>query len=293
MSEPEEKNEPTMEEILASIRRIISEEEPAVGKAAAAPTTPPESAATKPAPAPAKAAVPPATPIAPAPAGAPSNGADNILDLTKMVAEDGSIVDLTAPPEVAAAEDTAGEAPAESAEPEGAGEPEAEPEAAPEEAQSEIEAGAEPVEEAPAPEAEPKAEPEAEPEPEAEAEAEPEAEAEAEAETEPEAEAEAVEKAPDDAATGQALAPAGDDSEYVSPETASVATSSLAAITKAAMANSQADAVAIGGGRTLEELVRQSLAPELKGWLDENLPELVERIVREEIRKMVRRAEDQ
>ena len=59
------------------------------------------------------------------------------------------------------------------------------------------------------------------------------------------------------------------------------------------MANRQDAAIAIGGGRTLEELVRTSLAPELKGWLDENLPDLVERIVREEIRKMVRRAEDQ
>ena len=55
----------------------------------------------------------------------------------------------------------------------------------------------------------------------------------------------------------------------------------------------EADEVAIGGGRTLEELVRTSLAPELKAWLDENLPDLVERIVREEVRKMVRRAEDQ
>jgi hypothetical protein len=94
-------------------------------------------------------------------------------------------------------------------------------------------------------------------------------------------------------ATGQELTAAGDDSEYVSAPTAAAATASLAAVTKAAMANRQGDAVAIGGGRTLEELVRQSLAPELKGWLDENLPDLVERIVREEIRKMVRRAEDQ
>ncbi|HEY9549974.1 MAG TPA: DUF2497 domain-containing protein, partial [Kiloniellaceae bacterium] len=68
---------------------------------------------------------------------------------------------------------------------------------------------------------------------------------------------------------------------------------SLAAVTKAAMANRGGGAMAIGGGRTLEELVRESLAPELKGWLDDNLPDLVERIVREEIRKMIRRAEDQ
>ena len=102
-----------------------------------------------------------------------------------------------------------------------------------------------------------------------------------------------LEPEPDPGPADQALAPLPDDSEYVSPETAAASTASLAAITKAAMANRAADAVAIGGGRTLEELVRESLAPELKAWLDENLPELVERIVREEIRKMVRRAEDQ
>jgi hypothetical protein len=35
------------------------------------------------------------------------------------------------------------------------------------------------------------------------------------------------------------------------------------------------------------------LTPELKAWLDANLAPLVEQIVREEIKKMVRRAEDQ
>ena len=44
--------------------------------------------------------------------------------------------------------------------------------------------------------------------------------------------------------------------------------------------------------RTLEEVVRDALMPELKSWLDRHLPGLVERIVREEIKKMVRRAED-
>ena len=48
----------------------------------------------------------------------------------------------------------------------------------------------------------------------------------------------------------------------------------------------------IGSGRTLEEVVREALAPELKAWLDANLADLVERIVREEVKKMVRRAED-
>ena len=95
------------------------------------------------------------------------------------------------------------------------------------------------------------------------------------------------------AAAALSTARAGAESECAPAATAAAATASLAAVTKAAMANRQGGAVAIGGGRTLEELVRESLAPELKGWLDANLPDLVERIVREEIRKMIRRAEDQ
>jgi len=38
--------------------------------------------------------------------------------------------------------------------------------------------------------------------------------------------------------------------------------------------------------RTLEDIARELLRPILKNWLDENLPELVERIVREEIGRL-------
>ena len=41
--------------------------------------------------------------------------------------------------------------------------------------------------------------------------------------------------------------------------------------------------------RTLEELVQEMLRPMLKAWLDENLPLLVERLVREEIERVTRR----
>lgn len=44
-----------------------------------------------------------------------------------------------------------------------------------------------------------------------------------------------------------------------------------------------------GGARTLEELVQDMLRPMLKGWLDENLPPLVEKLVREEIERVARR----
>jgi cell pole-organizing protein PopZ len=69
MSEPtKEGKEPSMEEILASIRRIISEEGDGQGQA-------------------------PARPAAAAPKAAAS-GDDGVVDLTQMVADDGSVVDV-------------------------------------------------------------------------------------------------------------------------------------------------------------------------------------------------------
>ncbi len=43
-----------------------------------------------------------------------------------------------------------------------------------------------------------------------------------------------------------------------------------------------------GNARTLEDLVQELLRPMLQGWLDENLPPLVERLVREEIERVAR-----
>jgi uncharacterized protein len=40
---------------------------------------------------------------------------------------------------------------------------------------------------------------------------------------------------------------------------------------------------------TVEEVVRDALRPTLKSWLDENLPDLVERIVQAEIERVIRR----
>lgn len=44
--------------------------------------------------------------------------------------------------------------------------------------------------------------------------------------------------------------------------------------------------------RTLEEMVRELVRPHLKEWLDAHLPRLVERLVREEINRLVREAQD-
>ncbi len=44
-----------------------------------------------------------------------------------------------------------------------------------------------------------------------------------------------------------------------------------------------------GDAKTIEELVQEMLRPMLKMWLDDNLPSLVERLVREEIERVARR----
>jgi cell pole-organizing protein PopZ len=52
--------------------------------------------------------------------------------------------------------------------------------------------------------------------------------------------------------------------------------------------NSLAQTVLVQNARTLEDLVREMLRPMLKTWLDENLPGLVERLVRSEIERVSR-----
>jgi cell pole-organizing protein PopZ len=46
--------------------------------------------------------------------------------------------------------------------------------------------------------------------------------------------------------------------------------------------------VLVQNARTLEDLVREMLRPMLKSWLDDNLPSMVERIVRAEIERVSR-----
>ena len=82
-----------------------------------------------------------------------------------------------------------------------------------------------------------------------------------------------------------------EDGSLVSPSTKDAATASLAQVISAAAAPEK-DSGTAGGQRGLEDVVRDALLPELRSWLDQNLGVLVERIVREEIKKMVRRVED-
>jgi cell pole-organizing protein PopZ len=52
--------------------------------------------------------------------------------------------------------------------------------------------------------------------------------------------------------------------------------------------NTLAHTVLVQNARTLEDLVKEMLRPMLKSWLDDNLPGLVERIVRAEIERVSR-----
>ena len=52
--------------------------------------------------------------------------------------------------------------------------------------------------------------------------------------------------------------------------------------------NTLAQTVLVQNGRTLEDLVREMLRPMLKIWLDDNLPSMVERLVRAEIERVSR-----
>ena len=52
--------------------------------------------------------------------------------------------------------------------------------------------------------------------------------------------------------------------------------------------NALAQTVLVQNARTLEDLVREMLRPLLKSWLDDNLPGMVERIVKAEIERVSR-----
>jgi cell pole-organizing protein PopZ len=73
----------------------------------------------------------------------------------------------------------------------------------------------------------------------------------------------------------------------VAPAAAAAAASSVTSLVRTL---SERSARVYAGGPTIEEIVREELRPLLKTWLDENLPPLVERLVRAEIERVVGRA---
>ena len=213
MSEAKPQQEPSMEEILASIRRIISEDDAPEAEGAA----------------PAEAEVP----------------ADDVLELTEVADEEEAEAQAEAPAEEA-------EAPAE--EPEGPEEEPEGPEEEPEPAEEEEELSIDDVlnEEIPGDELELLDE--------------------------------------DEAPTEQPVpAPAApEDAGLLANETENAATGSFSTLVEAV------NQVHGGGtlGRTVEDLVKEVMRPMVKEWLDENLPSLTERLVRREVERLSRDAED-
>jgi len=69
----------------------------------------------------------------------------------------------------------------------------------------------------------------------------------------------------------------------LSPDAQATASAAFGALASTMLSHS-------GGARTLEQIVEDLLRPLLKAWLDDNLPPMVERMVREEIERVARRA---
>jgi uncharacterized protein len=63
---------------------------------------------------------------------------------------------------------------------------------------------------------------------------------------------------------------------------------SIRAISPVVKPGSLAHMVMTGDAATLEDMMREMLRPMLKSWLDDNLPSMVERLVRDEIERLKR-----
>ena len=74
----------------------------------------------------------------------------------------------------------------------------------------------------------------------------------------------------------------------VAPAAAAAAASSVSVLVRSLAAERSTQVYS--GGPTLEDIVRAELRPLLKQWLDENLPPMVERLVRSELERVVGRA---
>lgn len=255
MTQPAKVTEPSMEEILASIRRIIADDEakpppaeaakPAPAPAAPAPkpramndippskVAPAKPAAEKPAPPPA--AKPAPAPPPPAPAVDPSNNQD---DIDALLA---GLDAATPAPEVRAPE------------------PEPEPEPDVLELTDEMAMDPEPTPAPPPPSFH---------------------------RVEPRDDLEFAEAPPPRPTPAPSYAPLDFDAPPLPPQQPILAQSTVSAVESAF--NSLAHTVLSSNARTLEDLVKEMLRPMLKSWLDDNLPGLVERIVKAEIERVSR-----
>ena len=76
----------------------------------------------------------------------------------------------------------------------------------------------------------------------------------------------------------------------VSDSTAAISSATIAGLAQQLGRNRRADVYLSDRAVTLEEITKEVLKPMLQGWLDEHLPGLVERLVREEIQRISRDA---
>ena len=256
MTQPAKVTEPSMEEILASIRRIIADDEakpppaeianPGKAAAPAAPAAKPQAmndippskvapakpAAEKPAPPP---AAKPAPPPPPAPAAAASPNSQD--DIDALLA---GLDTATSAPEVRAPE------------------PEPEPEPEPDVLELTDEMVMDPTPAPPPPSFR---------------------------RVEPRDDLEFAESPPRPTPP-PSYAPVDFDAPPLPPQQPMLAQSTVSAVESAF--NSLAHTVLSSNARTLEDLVKEMLRPMLKSWLDDNLPGLVERIVKAEIERVSR-----
>jgi uncharacterized protein len=250
MTQPAKVQEPSMEEILASIRRIIADDEakpPAAEKAPPPPAGPPPAAAApppkpeKPAPAPAPVArAPEPPPAAPAPATAASPAAPSMPAPSASNSQDDIDALLNGLDEATTAEEIRPAAP----------EPEPEPDVL------------ELTDEMALPDPQPQ-----------------------------QAAFRKVEPPDDLEFTEAARRPSREPAYDMPPPSpmdspAILSRSTVSAVESAF--NSLAHTVLSNNARTLEDLVKEMLRPMLKSWLDDNLPGLVERIVKAEIERVSR-----
>ncbi len=247
MTQPAKVQEPSMEEILASIRRIIADDEakpPAAEKApapapeAAKPEKPAAQAPAKPAEAPAKPpaaaapkpAAPPPPPAAPPPAPEPASNSQD--DIDALLAG----LDETTTPEEVRPSQPDGEV---------------------------FELTDEMAVETPPPPPQP-----------------------AFQKVEPQDDLEFAESAAARAISRQPVFEPSFAPPPSSPSPAILSQSTVSAVESAF--NTLAHTVLSANARTLEDLVKEMLRPMLKSWLDDNLPGLVERIVKAEIERVSR-----
>ena len=104
----------------------------------------------------------------------------------------------------------------------------------------------------------------------------------------PEAPAVAATPAPAPAIAPLASPPELHNEGLLAPESAAAAASSVSSLLRTL--SSERSAQVYRGGPTIEDLVREELRPMLKSWLDQQLPPMVERLVRQEIERVVGKA---